>query len=610
MKKKILKLLVGSLCLSALIGIFIILFGSFNEIEGKILLTTLLIFGYSIPGLCASTIYEKEKLHSFSILGISLSLISCIYMLGLLWEFFSFDFFNINHWKIIFSLNILCLSTGHLSLILLINNQNNIVSTFKISTVVISIIIDLMILTLIWDLSLANDLYFRILLVLGILATLGTVGTPILNKIYKQENTNDITNNMSPETINNQNNITITDDQLNYNHNNKKSKNLIIISIIIASILLVLGASHFKYRNIKIETIQENKNIKEILDNVPNYNYYDTSNYYFIYNDKIYYYTSENSIDKFNYMDLDGSNNKTITQNNELRYAQFYFVYDNEAYYYTMYDAENKKINLTTGKISSLNNDDIYISKSLKNGIVNSFSDHAIAGNAYSFFKQFDLKKNKVIYEIKTNHSMAGKEYFLDYNRGYIYYLENYYSKRPTIYQNNEILYEFSEEAKYNFADIKFMACNEKYLYFKNNNYLYKLNINTKEIEKEINYNLGDIHRISSGNNNDNYFYISNKIYTFDFDSDTFNLLLKNIENEPQELYNINNKLIFTENTNNLKYNMLYENLGSVVVYDLIKRREISQYKGIRNIFFDNNQMYLVVNGEKNYYVDKIDLNK
>ena len=44
MRKNMLKLLVGSLCLSAFIGIVIILIGTFGEIESKVLATTLLIF--------------------------------------------------------------------------------------------------------------------------------------------------------------------------------------------------------------------------------------------------------------------------------------------------------------------------------------------------------------------------------------------------------------------------------------------------------------------------------------------------------------------------------------------------------------------------------------
>ena len=202
MRKNMLKLLVGSLCLSAFIGIVIILIGTFGEIESKVLATTLLIFGYSIPGLCLSTIYEKDRLRSFSIIGMLVVLITCLYTICLVWGIFEFDFLSSIQWKIILSLNLLCCSSGHISLILLINNKNNLVLVFKNLTVLFSIIIDIMILLPLWDMFDPIDFYYRLMWVLGILITLGTIGTPILNKIYKsREEVSDILIN----TDNNQN---------------------------------------------------------------------------------------------------------------------------------------------------------------------------------------------------------------------------------------------------------------------------------------------------------------------------------------------------------------------------------------------------------------------
>lgn len=59
MKKTILKIVIISLCISALLAIFVILTGTLNEISEKILATTSLIFGFSISGLCCSTLYER-----------------------------------------------------------------------------------------------------------------------------------------------------------------------------------------------------------------------------------------------------------------------------------------------------------------------------------------------------------------------------------------------------------------------------------------------------------------------------------------------------------------------------------------------------------------------
>lgn len=390
-----------------------------------------------------------------------------------------------------------------------------------------------------------------------------------------------------------------------YNILNAKHKKIFkfaLISLLLIIIIFSISLNKYNYNN---------KNLAEVLNEPPNYEFYDTTSYYFIHNDKIYYYVLDNNsnytelYDRLFVMNLDGTENKKLAETDELRYATFYFVYNNEAYYYTMYYNENKKINLSTGEITSLGNDDIYISKTLTNGKVNTFIDHAIAGNAYSIFKKVDLTTNKTISEIKTMHSMAGNEYYLDYDGGNIYYLEDFYSEYPTIYKNTNVIYQFVDEKN---KKVEFIAVNEDYLYFKSENHIYKLNINTKEIETEVYYNLGDIHRISSGNNSDNYFYINGKIYEFDLTNDKFNLVLSDIKNEPEYVYNINNKLIFTENTDNLKYNTSNDNLGSVVVYD-ISSKDIEKFDGIRKVCFDENYMYLLINSTENYVVQKYELN-
>lgn len=380
------------------------------------------------------------------------------------------------------------------------------------------------------------------------------------------------------------------------------------IFIFILIFLILIGFIYF----ISKKTYDNNHlNLAEVLNEPPSYELYDSTSYYFIHNDKIYYYVLESNndytkiYDKFYVMNLDGTGNKKIAETDELRYATFYFVYNNEAYYYTMYYNENKKIDLSTGEITSLGNDDIFISKTLNNGKVNVFIDHAIAGNAYSIFKKIDLNTNKTISEIKTLNSMAGKKYFLDYDSGNVYYLETFYSEYPTLYKNTDVLYQLEDEQKN--VNIEFIAVNNDYLYYKSNNYIYKLNIVSKQIEKEIYNNLGTIQRISSGNNIDNYFYQNGKIYQFDLTNDKFVLILSDVKNKPEYVYNINNRLIFTENTDNLKYYSEKDNLGSVIVYNIYNNDTI-KFENIRKLSFDENYMYLLISKDEEYVVEKYEL--
>lgn len=382
-------------------------------------------------------------------------------------------------------------------------------------------------------------------------------------------------------------------------HKNKKIFKIVLIALLLIIITFTVFLNIYN---------DKNKNLAEVLDNSPSSLFYSSTSYYFIYNDKIYYYVLDNNndytelYDQLFVMNLDGTDNQKLVETDELRYADFYFVYNNEAYYYTMYYGENKKINLSTGEITSLGNDDNYLSKTLKDGKVYALIDHAVAGDSYAIFKKIDLDTNKTISEVKTTHSLSGNQYYLDYDGGNVYFLEDFYSEYPTIYKNNSIVYTFDDE---NAKDIQFIAVNQSYLYFKLKNYIYKLNVNTKQIEKRFYCSLGDIHRISSGNNSDNYYYVYGKIYEFDVNNNQFRLVVSNINDKPDYVYNINDKLIFTENTDNLKYYTSTDNLGTVLVYD---GKSIERFDGIRKVSFDENYMYLLIDAKENYVVQKYDL--
>ncbi len=379
-----------------------------------------------------------------------------------------------------------------------------------------------------------------------------------------------------------------------------KRGSIVGIAILLIGLLLIINYNY------------HNKNLMKVLDERPIDEFYDTTSYYFMYKDKIYYYrldhdSNYNPHDKFFVMDFDGKHNKKLAEGDELRYAMFYFVYNDEAYYYTTYYGENKKINLNTGKITSLNTKDNYIPITLNNGIVHSFVDNAVAGDSYSIFKKIDIRNNNVISEIKTNDSVANDDYYFDYDGGNIYYEKDFSLKHPMIYKNNEPIYEFSEYSRYGFPEINFIAVNKDYLYYIFNNIVYKFNVNTKSIEKEFDNELNDIKRISSGNNIDNYFYSDKKIYSFDMKTDNFELVVSNIEKKPDYIYNIDNKLIFTENTDNVSYGSDYDTLGSVVVYNKLNDK-IQKYDKIRKACFDEEYMYLLYQSNKNYAVRKIKL--
>ena len=79
LKKIFLICIIISLILSALIGIFVFLFGEFRRVEVRLLLNTLAIGFYSLSGLSCSAIIEKHRFRTFATLGIIISACGLLY---------------------------------------------------------------------------------------------------------------------------------------------------------------------------------------------------------------------------------------------------------------------------------------------------------------------------------------------------------------------------------------------------------------------------------------------------------------------------------------------------------------------------------------------------
>lgn len=81
-----LRFFIAALSLSALIGMYIFLFGKFEETENQLLGTALLIAVYSIIGLCSASIIHRKGLKGFSITGMLIAAILFVYSVLVIWE--------------------------------------------------------------------------------------------------------------------------------------------------------------------------------------------------------------------------------------------------------------------------------------------------------------------------------------------------------------------------------------------------------------------------------------------------------------------------------------------------------------------------------------------
>ena len=182
MKKTILKVLIATFIISAVLGIGIVLLDLWNEVTAKILLSTVTIFSASIPGLCCSISYEKSKNVVVPQIGMIVTTISCIYFLLLVWEIITFNWSNEFAWDFMSTCILLPISFGHISLMLLIDSEDSKVNIFKIGTIILAVILNVLVLVEIYANIIMN---WKLLVILGILIALGTIVTPLMNKLSK-----------------------------------------------------------------------------------------------------------------------------------------------------------------------------------------------------------------------------------------------------------------------------------------------------------------------------------------------------------------------------------------------------------------------------------------
>ncbi len=186
LKKAFLITMIVSLSISALIGIAVIIIGNLGETESKILGTTLAIGGFSLVGLCCSTLYERKNFKLFSTIGMGVCVLGFIQSALMIWEVYGRGVEWEWTYKILITLIVISLSMAQASILLLIKIKNKNARTALWITIGLICALGLMILLLVYEIITdRSEFYFRFLSVVAILDALGTITTPILNKINK-----------------------------------------------------------------------------------------------------------------------------------------------------------------------------------------------------------------------------------------------------------------------------------------------------------------------------------------------------------------------------------------------------------------------------------------
>ncbi len=178
LKTYFVRTLLVSLSGTALLGIAALLFGSFGELEGRILLTTLLVGAYSI--LClGSLVLVGRKFAPVGVAGIAASSAALLIGATLIWSVHDLDGdTNLIEFAIrcFWVLGVAGVACTHASLLL---NQRGRIGALTLATLASVAVVAVMVALPAVNIEIADGAYWRILGVFAILDVVGTIFVPL-----------------------------------------------------------------------------------------------------------------------------------------------------------------------------------------------------------------------------------------------------------------------------------------------------------------------------------------------------------------------------------------------------------------------------------------------
>ncbi len=184
LKRLFLYSLIGSVAISALIGIVVLLVGSFDEISVRVLMTTLTVTATSILGLACGAYYETGRNGLLPTIGITVTIIAAVMTLLIVWDIADDSELFV---KCAVTAMLLAVSFSHVSLLSLARLDSRFEWTNLAARIVIGALVGL-ILFLVWiDPEGSGDTLARTMGVLSILTATLTVVTPVLHKLSHAE---------------------------------------------------------------------------------------------------------------------------------------------------------------------------------------------------------------------------------------------------------------------------------------------------------------------------------------------------------------------------------------------------------------------------------------
>lgn len=175
------------LALSAIFGIFSVLTGFFDKFLAMILITTFSLGVYSLTGLCCAPMLNRPELRSLGICGIAASILGGGFVIVTnLLLFYLSDHVEDGVFILIgrFLFLIIAIAIAHISLLMRIKTNHSLVIIARWCTIAAITVVALHLLSLTLNFKIMEESW-RLFLIFGILNVAGTIATPILHLITK-----------------------------------------------------------------------------------------------------------------------------------------------------------------------------------------------------------------------------------------------------------------------------------------------------------------------------------------------------------------------------------------------------------------------------------------
>ena len=180
LKRLFLYTLIGSVAISALIGIGVILFGNFGEFEVRVLLTTLTVTVTSILGLACGAYIETGRGRTLPIVGIFLSIVSAIMLFFVIWDILDDSEVFI---KSVVTTSLLAAACSHLSLLSIARLDKRFAWSRIAAFICVGLLSAILLFILWFEPESTSDVISRVIGVLSILIAAVTVITPVFHKL-------------------------------------------------------------------------------------------------------------------------------------------------------------------------------------------------------------------------------------------------------------------------------------------------------------------------------------------------------------------------------------------------------------------------------------------